>query len=727
MKKSIKILCTVGPSSLNAKCIKQLDQMGVDIFRVNLSHTTQDDIEPNIQKILQSTSKPLCIDLEGAQIRNGHMKGGQIFYQVGDKVKIYRAPVLGDQNNLSLAPEVAFEEIAVGDLISIDFDTLLLKVEEKCESHLVGYVVSGGIVGNNKAVTVDRDIHLPPLSPKDQYAIEVALKYNIPYVALSFANRKSDVIQLRDLVASKMKIISKIESKEGVRNLDEILGLSDACLLDRGDLSREISIEMIPLLQKKIIQRSNELGRPTYVATNLLESMVNRKIPTRAEVNDIANTLADGADGLVLAAETAIGDYPVECVKMVRRLINVFELSTEQKTIGNILKHSDAHLQFVQPYGGQLINRMKYDVDRNMIKGLRSLFVDETVLFDAEQIGTGGYSPLEGFMTRDEIHSVLDHYRLPNGVIWTLPIVLQASGEKLKDFRAGDQIALVSPKDNQAYAILHLEDIYAFNFEDIAKGWFKTDDSNHPGVQRLRTSGEYFLGGKIDLIKRIDTPHRRFTLTPSQTRHVFEKKGWNTIAGFHTRNVIHRAHEYLQLSALDKYHIDGLFVHPVIGPKKESDFSADIILKSYSLMMEKYYTCNTFLAGLLSYSRYAGPREAVFTAICRKNYGCTHFIVGRDHTGVAGFYQPDESRRLFDAVGDIGIRIIFFDEVYYCSKCKLYTENCDHGRAEALYISGSEARKLIRSGQYPPEWFMRPDISKLIFDWLDKEKEVFVR
>jgi ATP sulfurylase len=217
-------------------------------------------------------------------------------------------------------------------------------------------------------------------------------------------------------------------------------------------------------------------------------------------------------------------------------------------------------------------------------------------------------------------------------------------------------------------------------------------------------------------------------LTPAQTRHIFEKKGWSTIVGFHTRNVVHRAHEYMHLSALNRFGMDGLFIHPIIGPKKKHDFQPAAILKSYSLAMERFYPRGrAILAGFLSYSRYAGPREAVFTALCRKNYGCTHFIVGRDHTGVGDFYTADSARRLFEQLGDLGIQPLYFDEVYYCKKRGGYYESSGEGDVERLDISATEARKLLQGGQLPPEWLMRKEISELIVSDIRNNEEVFVQ
>jgi pyruvate kinase len=726
--RDITILCTVGPSSADPQVIQKLDRAGVDIFRINFSHTRAEEIRAAIEGIQAATSKPLCLDLEGAQIRSGYMANQRVDFTDGSLVKVHGAPILGDAENLQLTPGFVIGEIQPGDLICVDFDTLLLQVLENRGDHLLSLVLCGGRVGSNKAVTVDRPIALPPVSAKDREGIRTGLECGVPYVALSFANRKADVELVRSMVGDRMAIISKIESKQGLLQLDDILALSDAILLDRGDMSREVSLELIPLLQKRLIERARDFGKPVYVATNLLESMVNESLPTRAEVNDVLNTLIDGASGLVLAAETAIGRYPVKCVSMIRRLVTAFRRSVDESSITQIATQSVNSLSLVKPNGGLLVDRRLRSVDPLRLQALRKLRVDEGVLLDAEQIATGGYSPLQGFMDRRELASVLDQYRLPDGTVWSLPIVLPAREEAVDDLRIGDEVALVSDRDGEIYALLHLEDIYKVDFEDIARRWYGTTSLEHPGVMALGRRGQHFLGGCIDLVKRLDSPYRQHLLTPQQTRHIFEKKGWSTIVGFHTRNVVHRAHEYMHLTALNRLGMDGLLIHPIVGPKKKHDFQAGAILKSYSLAMDRFYPRGrVVLAGFLSYSRYAGPREAVFTALCRKNYGCTHFIVGRDHTGVGSFYPPDGARRLFEELGELGIQPLYFDEVYYCKRRGGYYEASGEDELERQDISATEARTLLQGGQLPPEWLMRKEISELIAAEIRSNREVFVQ
>jgi ATP sulfurylase len=271
-----------------------------------------------------------------------------------------------------------------------------------------------------------------------------------------------------------------------------------------------------------------------------------------------------------------------------------------------------------------------------------------------------------------------------------------------------------------------LEECYTYDLEQLAGKWFGTTDSNHPGVAGLMRGSSNFLAGKVDLVNHSSRSRNLHELTPAQTRVIFERLQWQRVVGFHTRNVAHRAHEHLQLTALVDHHADGVFIHPVIGPKKTGDFSTDIILKTYQHLIVNHYPQNkVVLGGFATYARYAGPREAVFTALCRKNFGCSHFIVGRDHTGVGDFYPADASQRLFDELGDMVIQPIFFDEVYYCQKCMTHVEQCGHGRDYSQKISGTLAREMLSQGQSLPEWYMRPSVSSLILEELKNGGEVF--
>lgn len=319
-----EILCTIGPASLNERVLGRLQALGVSLLRINLSHTRLEDL-PRVVATLRAHSRlPICLDSEGAQVRTGDFAAG-LTLREGSTIRLHRSPGSADDGNLHFQPEEAYELLQPGDLISIDFHAALVQVVDKGPQAATLRVLHGGPAGPNKAVTVERRITLPALTRKDRAALAWGRGNGIRHVALSFANRGEDVDAVRAIVGADTFLISKIECSNALAHVDAIAVRSDALLIDRGDLSREEPIERIPALQKAIIARGKAAGRKVYVATNLLESMITSPRPTRAEVNDVVNTLLDGADGLVLAAETAIGRHPVDCVGMVVRLIHEFE------------------------------------------------------------------------------------------------------------------------------------------------------------------------------------------------------------------------------------------------------------------------------------------------------------------------------------------------------------------------------------------------------------------
>jgi pyruvate kinase len=330
------LICTLGPSSLNERVISQLEEVGVSSFRINLSHTDFADLEQVIHFIQGCTKVPICIDTEGAQIRTGVMNEGVTVLE-GSTVRLVPQPIRGDASTIPLTPGSAIGRMEPGTWMSIDFDSVLLRLGEVTDGVAEATVVTGGDIGTRKAVTAFPSVPLPTFSEKDLLSIRLAIRNHVQEYDLSFCNRPDSVSRLREEVGPNARIIAKIESREGVRNLTEIARRANAILIDRGDLSREVRLEAIPLLQKAIIRKANALGTPVYVATNLLESMVRRRTPTRAEVNDVINTLLDGANGLVLAAETAIGRYPIEAARMIAALLKEYEGSIEGYQLEDLL------------------------------------------------------------------------------------------------------------------------------------------------------------------------------------------------------------------------------------------------------------------------------------------------------------------------------------------------------------------------------------------------------
>ncbi|MBN3040443.1 MAG: hypothetical protein JW867_04885 [Candidatus Omnitrophica bacterium] len=322
----IDLICTIGPSSFDKSVLRKMKSQGVSLLRINMSHVSVKKMEEMIKTIREAVDLPICIDTEGSQIRTAEFEKGSIKVGKNEMIKITSQDIPGNKKIFSLRPLEAVRGLSEGDLIHVDYNKVLLVVVKRIdEDTLIARVISPGLIASNKAVNVDREIILPDLTPKDYEAIEVAKDYKINIYALSFARNEGAVKKIRLAAGKNSRIISKIETREAVINLDSIIQASDAILIDRGDLSREVPIEKIPAMQKMIISRAHKRPIPVYVATNLLESMVSIAQPTRAEVNDIANTLLDGANGLVLAAETAVGRYPIDCVNMVQKLIEQHE------------------------------------------------------------------------------------------------------------------------------------------------------------------------------------------------------------------------------------------------------------------------------------------------------------------------------------------------------------------------------------------------------------------
>lgn len=336
---STKILATLGPSSLNETTITKLTELGVSLFRVNLSHTPIDKIESTIRLIQQYTSAPISLDSEGAQIRNQDMAGGTCTLTKGEHVQVHFSSVVGDEHNISLTPNHVAESLEVGDRVRIDFHSVCIRIIEKRDDHCLAEVEVGGKVGSNKAVDVDRNIKLNAITEKDKIAVAIGKEMGIKDYALSFANSEEDVVAMRELIGEGVNLISKIESRQGLLNLSQILKKTDSILIDRGDLSRQMPIEKIPFLQRKIIAIAKYHQTPVYVATNLLESMITTQLPTRAEVNDVISTLLMGANGLVLAAETAIGAFPVQTIIMVNKLIKEFDKWTPNTSLNEIIEN----------------------------------------------------------------------------------------------------------------------------------------------------------------------------------------------------------------------------------------------------------------------------------------------------------------------------------------------------------------------------------------------------
>ncbi len=361
------------------------------------------------------------------------------------------------------------------------------------------------------------------------------------------------------------------------------------------------------------------------------------------------------------------------------------------------------------PHGGKLVRRVD---SSKSIEGMDKIEVNRDVAHDIENIANGVFSPLEGFMCREDFESVLYNMRLSNDVPWTIPIVFDFDN----GFKEGDEVALVA--ENGMEAIFSIEEIYTYNKKEYAEKVFKTTDIAHPGVKKVMGMKEKLMGGKITLVKEGEEEFNRYYLKPYETRILFRERGWRDIVAFQTRNVPHIGHEYVQKTALT--FVDGIFINPIIGRKKKGDFKDEVILKAYDALIKNYYLKDrAVLAILRTEMRYAGPREAIFHAIVRKNFGCTHFIVGRDHAGVGNYYGPYEAHDIFNEFPDLGITPIFFRSFFYCKKCGgvVNEKICPHDKEYHIYYSGTKIREMLQRGEKPPETMMRKEVAEIIMSY----------
>ncbi len=375
----------------------------------------------------------------------------------------------------------------------------------------------------------------------------------------------------------------------------------------------------------------------------------------------------------------------------------------------------------ISPHGGKLINRVLNGAEKSSIldrlNDLPSLTIDPDLVSDVENIATGVYSPLEGFLNRPDFESVLKNMRLKNDLPWTIPIVLDVSREMADRLEPGQQVLLRS-EDGQPVAVLTVEDIYDYDKEEFSRQVYGTVDPKHPGVARVLQMKEVLVGGKIDLIDLVPTPYDRYRLSPKETRILFREKGWKTVVGFQTRNTPHLGHEYVQKTALT--FTDGLFINPVIGRKKKGDFKDEVILASYEELIKNYYLKERAVMAILKMEmRYAGPREAIHHAIIRKNFGCTHIIIGRDHAGVGNYYHPYAAQEIFEQFPDLGIVPLFFKSFFFCRKCNSIEneKTCPHPSSEHIQFSGTRIRDLLVRGEIPPAELMRPEVARIILSF----------
>jgi len=369
-----------------------------------------------------------------------------------------------------------------------------------------------------------------------------------------------------------------------------------------------------------------------------------------------------------------------------------------------------------RPHGNKLINRY-VTKQAAEFEGIPTYEINTNLAEDVMNIASGVFSPLTGFLTYNDLHNVVNHKRLSNDIPWTIPILFDLPQKN--DIKEGDTIMLTNQQTNLK-AILDIKEIYTYDKKTLASEIYTTTDAAHPGVNMLNGMNDRFIGGNIILLNKGKREFDQYNLTPQETRILFNEKGWREIVAFQTRNPPHIGHEYVQKTALT--FVDGIFINPIIGKKKPGDFRDEVILKSYETLMEKYYLRQRSVMSILRTSmKYAGPREAIHHAIMRKNFGCTHFIVGRDHAGVGTYYGPYDAHEIFKEFPDLGITPVFFRSFSRCTKCGSVVNDkiCPHDQKYHINFSGKKIREILKEGNIPPEDMMRKEVAETILEFDD--------
>ncbi|MCH8051268.1 MAG: sulfate adenylyltransferase [Chloroflexi bacterium] len=377
----------------------------------------------------------------------------------------------------------------------------------------------------------------------------------------------------------------------------------------------------------------------------------------------------------------------------------------------------------IPAHGGRLIDLLATGDEAKSLReraaGLRAVTLGSRRLSDLELLTTGGYSPLDGFMTQDDYRAVVDGMHLAGGLPWPMPITLAVSDEQAAAIKEGEEVALTD-EAGRLLGVLEVREKFGYDKKAEANGVYRTEDETHPGVAALYAQGDTLLGGPLRVIER---PHyddfSQYRLTPAQTRAAFAERGWKTVVGFQTRNPVHRAHEYIQKAAMEI--VDGLLLHPLVGDTKAGDIPADVRMRCYEVLIEGYYPEGSVLLSVNPAAmRYAGPREAVFHALVRKNFGCTHFIVGRDHAGVGKYYGTFDAQLIFKEIDPLalGITPLMFEHTFFCKKCEGMgsAKTCPHQAEDRVFLSGTQVREMLAGGIAPPAEFSRPEVAKVLIE-----------
>ncbi len=376
----------------------------------------------------------------------------------------------------------------------------------------------------------------------------------------------------------------------------------------------------------------------------------------------------------------------------------------------------------IAPHGGELVINMASEAEivalQEKAKSLPHVTIGSRQLADLEMMAIGAYSPLGGFMGREDYLGVVNDMHLSNGLPWSIPITLSTSAAQAEALNVGSQLALVN-EQGTLQAVMTLHEKYGYDKKLEASKVYRTEEEAHPGVKIVYQQGDVLLGGPVRVVALQPQVFAQYRYTPTQSRELFAERGWKRVVGFQTRNPVHRAHEYIQKCALET--VDGLYLHPLVGDTKGDDIPADVRMRCYEVLLKNYYPANRVVLGVLPAAmRYAGPREAIFHALMRKNYGCSHFIVGRDHAGVGNYYGTYDAHRIFaefDAA-KLGITPMFFDHTFFCRACDAMasSKTCPHTGEHHVTLSGTKVRQMLQAGEIPPREFSRPEVAQVLIE-----------
>lgn len=382
-----------------------------------------------------------------------------------------------------------------------------------------------------------------------------------------------------------------------------------------------------------------------------------------------------------------------------------------------------------QPHGGKLINRIATGDRKKELEAkadsLLNITLEDRYGADIEMIAIGAFSPIEGFMGKADVQSVMDNMKLANGHAWGIPILLPA-GEHYDEIKVGDEVAL-RDESNRLLAIIKVEEKFELDMNELGQKCFNATDENHPGLNAIKRGGNKFIAGPIEMINRplrTDAIDDHYYKDPAETRAEFEKRGWNTIVAFQTRNPIHRAHEYLVKCAMEI--VDGAMIHPIVGETKADDIPAPVRMRCYETLIDHYFNRDhTMLNVLATAMRYGGPREAINHTLIRKNFGCTHMIIGRDHAGVGKYYGTYDAQKIMEKVGpEMGMNILKFENTFWCVNTQsMATEKTAPKDPETVSLSGTKVRQMLAEGQRPPQEFSRPEVADILIEWATKKAE----